>query len=210
MDKIDPFVCRLNSKRHVLNHKVKDRRILRTRNSLRDALLSLMREQKYESIAVKTILDRANIGRSTFYLHYAGKDELLFDGLDGLLEMLRHAQANAAPVGRHEKAIGFSSMLFQHAYENRELFKNLVGGRGWDIVRGRIEEMVILLIKEESEPFFRKKASKDISFDLFIHFLGAAFTSVLTWWMTQEKPIPPKEIDSLFREMVIPTLAAHL
>src|SRR5215469_931964 len=49
---------------------VKDRRVQRTRDLLHEALGSLIREKPYDEIAVKEILDRANVGRSTFYLHF--------------------------------------------------------------------------------------------------------------------------------------------
>ena len=54
-----------------------DRRARRTRERLQRALIALVGERRYEAIAVRDIADRANLGRSTFYLHYGGKDDLL-------------------------------------------------------------------------------------------------------------------------------------
>lgn len=65
--------------------RIKDRRIEKTQNLLREALVSLIHEKNYDSIAVKEILDRANVGRSTFYTHFRDKDELLASGIDGML-----------------------------------------------------------------------------------------------------------------------------
>src|SRR3712207_8649655 len=45
-----------------------DRRVQRTKTSLHNARLA--REKPHPSIAVKEILDRANVGRSTFYTHF--------------------------------------------------------------------------------------------------------------------------------------------
>ena len=63
-----------------------DRRVQRTKTSLRAALIGLAREKPYDSIAVKEILDRANVGRSTFYAHFRDKKDLLESGIH---EMLR-------------------------------------------------------------------------------------------------------------------------
>ena len=52
-----------------------DRRSLRTRTALRDALLGLIAERGWDEIAVQDLCERANIGRSTFYLHFP-KDTL--------------------------------------------------------------------------------------------------------------------------------------
>src|SRR5207248_2698170 len=65
--------------------KAPDRRVARTQKLLRDALHSLIRERDYDSIAVKEILDRANVGRSTFYMHFRDKDDLLASSICDLL-----------------------------------------------------------------------------------------------------------------------------
>jgi AcrR family transcriptional regulator len=50
---------------------------LRTRRSLHDALISLLVARDWDSISVQDICDRADIGRSTFYTHFAVKEELI-------------------------------------------------------------------------------------------------------------------------------------
>ena len=64
---------------------VEDRRIQKTTNLLREALVSLIAEKPFDSIVVKEILDRANVGRSTFYMHFRDKDDLLISGIHDLL-----------------------------------------------------------------------------------------------------------------------------
>lgn len=189
-----------------------DRRTQKTRKALGDALISLMFEKNYDSIVIQEVLDRANVGRSTFYTHYRDKDDLLVEGLQGLREMLRKAQI-ATPVNSnrsYEKVIGFSLAMFEHAHDHKKLYRTLVRGSGWTMVRQSIEEMLVQLMKDEARSLFKKKASSEVSFELFVHFLGAAFMSVMTWWFNYRVPLPPKEIDALFRELVIPTLAANL
>ncbi len=56
-----------------------DRRVLRTHAALQDALLDLILEKRYDEITVEEITDWANVGRTTFYLHYQDKDALLLD-----------------------------------------------------------------------------------------------------------------------------------
>ncbi len=61
-----------------------DRRIRRTCKSLHEALISLLLEKNYDEITVQEILDRTDVGRSTFYAHFEGKDELLVSGIHDL------------------------------------------------------------------------------------------------------------------------------
>ncbi|MBI3439910.1 MAG: TetR family transcriptional regulator, partial [Proteobacteria bacterium] len=64
---------------------VEDRRIQKTRQLLHDALASLIREKPYDAISVSDVLERANVGRSTFYMHFRDKDELLASGIRAIV-----------------------------------------------------------------------------------------------------------------------------
>ena len=54
-----------------------DRRVARSRRALKEALTDLILEQGYESVTVQDVIDRADVGRSTFYAHFLDKDDLL-------------------------------------------------------------------------------------------------------------------------------------
>ena len=196
----------------MLQRDNEDRRTQKTRKALHDALISLMFEKSYDAILVQEILDRANVGRSTFYTHYRDKDELLAEGLQGLKELLRDAQMATVVASdkKYEKVIGFSLAMFEHAHDHKKLYRSLVSGPGWVIVSQRLEEILVQLMQEEARVLFKRRVSSDVPFELFIHYLGATFMTVLTWWFNFGRPLPPEEINALFRELVLPTLAAHL
>ncbi len=63
-----------------------DRRIQRTRQLLHEALITLILEKGYDAITVQDILERANLGRSTFYAHYQDKEALLLSGFQELFD----------------------------------------------------------------------------------------------------------------------------
>lgn len=194
-----------------MKRKITDRRIQKTRKALHDALISLMKQRKYELITVQDILDQANCGRSTFYMHYTDKDDLLVDGMNDLLETLRKSQkATSTSTKKYERVIGFSSALFDHAYDHRSIFKLLVGSRGWDLFRNRMEEILIQLIREEAKNLYKKRSPSDSSIELFVYFLAASFLTVWTWWMNQKTLLDPQQIDAMFRQMVLPMVTAQL
>ncbi|MBI3562358.1 MAG: TetR/AcrR family transcriptional regulator [Gammaproteobacteria bacterium] len=195
-----------------MRKKTEDRRPQKTRQALNEALIALMFEKSYDSIVVQEILDRANIGRSTFYTHFRDKDELLVDGLQGLKKLLREAQMATvvSSANRHEKVIGFSLAMFEHAYDFKKLYWTLVHGQCWSSIRQHIEEILFQLMKEEARPLFKKRGPSELPFELFIHFLASTFIAVMTWWFNAKNPIPPKEINTHFRKLVIPTLLDNL
>ncbi|MCK4724588.1 MAG: helix-turn-helix transcriptional regulator, partial [Anaerolineales bacterium] len=73
-----------------------DRRVRRTRRALRQALLDLMDEKGYDEVTVEEITNRADIGRTTFYLHYRAKQDLLLEQFGELIDQLVN-QLSQAP-----------------------------------------------------------------------------------------------------------------
>ncbi|HWD28290.1 MAG TPA: helix-turn-helix domain-containing protein [Rhizomicrobium sp.] len=53
-----------------------DRRPARTRAALMDAFVAALLEDGYDAVSVEAIAARANVGRSTFYTHFKGKDDI--------------------------------------------------------------------------------------------------------------------------------------
>src|SRR5512138_551908 len=102
-----------------------DRRALRTRQALSQALIALIQEKRYEAITVKDICDRANVGRSTFYAHYQDKDDLLASNFRQVMQSLD------SRVEWQEGRFSFRvTPLFRHVQEHHYLYKALVWGGG--------------------------------------------------------------------------------
>jgi AcrR family transcriptional regulator len=142
-----------------------DRRVRRTQKLLHRALISLVLEKDYDSITIQEILDRADIGRSTFYAHFKSKDELLISGIHELRDTLDSAmQSERSPSNRREAVVGFSLAMFQHASEYREVYRALLNMQGWPIFRQRLEEMFDEIIRGECNAQIQrlKKADSDV------------------------------------------------
>src|SRR5215469_94292 len=101
-----------------------DRRIQKTKRGLSQALVELILEKGYEQITVQDILDRANVGRSTFYAHYENKELLLVDGPRNLGLSLFSGESSCP---------GFLK-LFQHVGGNNPLAKAMLGKKGGTIL----------------------------------------------------------------------------
>ena len=186
-----------------------DRRVRRTQKLLHRALISLVLERNYDSITIQEILDRADIGRSTFYAHFKSKDELLISGIHELRDTLESAmQSTRSALKRHEAVVSFSLAMFQHASEYREVYHALLNTQGWPIFRQCLEEMFDEIIRRECKAEIQrlKKADSDVPVDLFVHYLTAGFFSVLTWWLGRRSRLTPLQINAVFRSLVLPTI----
>src|SRR5512140_2306583 len=93
-----------------MEQEKKDRRTRKTRQVLRDTLLMLLKEKRYDDISVQDIIERADVARSTFYVHYVDKDDLL-TGRHGIFaENL--GQQLTAHAGEHGEAAMSSQAWF--------------------------------------------------------------------------------------------------
>ena len=54
-----------------------DRRSERSRTALMSAFVDILLSEGYEAVTVERVAERANVGRSTFYMHYTGKEDIL-------------------------------------------------------------------------------------------------------------------------------------
>lgn len=186
-----------------------DRRIQRTHKLLQEALVSLIREKDYDSIAIKEILDRANLGRSTFYTHFRDKDELLFGVIH---EMLRSVQPAKVPSSakRYERILWFSLPIFEYHDHHRRQPGVKVGLRGRTILHEHLREALAELIGDDARREFHAWQKNGASFPpaLLVHYVTSTFILVLNWWPEVKSPLSPEKINDLFLTLVLPTLNA--
>src|SRR5207302_5430582 len=100
-----------------------DPRIRRTRGRLSDALVGLMQERPVDELTVQEVLDRASVGRSTFYLHYRDKDDLLLCVLEDGMEMWSTALTRKKEKSRRVAAV---TECFAHAASGRKIYRALI------------------------------------------------------------------------------------
>jgi AcrR family transcriptional regulator len=128
-----------------------DRRVQRTQQLLRAALLSLIDEKGFETLTVQDIIDRANVGRATFYAHFDNKEDLLVSGFDELRIALKELQRRAC-VQRSdpdEQLFAFTHAAFAHISEYRRVFRTMVGKRCGALVQQLLNKIVLDLVRDD-------------------------------------------------------------
>jgi AcrR family transcriptional regulator len=179
-----------------------DRRSDRTRRLLSAALIELMLEQRYDEITVQDIIDRADIGRSTFYAHYLDKEDLLVSGFTQVFDALSQEQ--------HEDGKGTSQALpslvrfFQHVQDHHQLYKSLVRGGGIDRLFKKSRQHMCRNIEQQLAELLPPGQAPAALLPLVADYLSGAIMSMLTWWLDNEMPYTPEQMDTLFQQLVRP------
>lgn len=173
-----------------------DRRVARTRSALQAAFIKLILKQGYEAVTVEEICAEANIGRSTFYSHFTGKDDLKRAGLETIKADLQDTgpRLPEAPFPR------FSLPMFRHAREHIDHYRALAGGSGGPLALASIRQMLADEVRRELKAA-RSGRPADVHLDFSVHYLVGAFMAVLTWWLDHGARLSPDQMDDMFRSM---------
>ncbi|CDX32343.1 Transcriptional regulator, TetR family [Mesorhizobium sp. SOD10] len=179
-----------------------DRRAARTRKALHQALLTLMLRKGYEALSVQDIIDEADVGRSTFYAHYTGKEDLLRSGFQMLRGELEEAQstARAGAEASHDDPLGFSTAMFEHAARYADHYRTMIGGRGGAVTENEIRLILSEMVRQELPPTLYGDA---IPRDFVVQFIADAFLTALNWWFERKPRLLPSQVDAMFRRLVL-------
>jgi len=175
-----------------------DRRSQRTRHSLSEALVKLIREKDYNTITVSDIIQRANVGRSTFYAHYRDKDDLLVGELDRVIDVLdRHI-----PHESHEENSFFPSLgLFRHVGEEYDLYRALVWGSGVDLLFKHVQKSLSKRIEQSLQ---ESRREFDVPIPILANFVAGSFLTLLKWWLDNKMIYSPEQMDEIFKKLTVP------
>jgi AcrR family transcriptional regulator len=185
-----------------------DRRVARTQQALRSALLELMVEYGYEKLSVQQILDHAGVGRATFYLHYRSKEDLLRTSLEGLREHLTRDWHSASKgKAQSRPPLGFILAFFQHIDSHRKLYRAIVGRESGAIVDKKMRSLLADLVREDlGSTGHRIRVGSEA--DMAAQYVAGALMAIVTWWLDRNIKLSAEEIDRTFRQMTLPALQA--
>jgi AcrR family transcriptional regulator len=168
-----------------------------------------MIEKGYEQTTVQDIIDRANVGRATFYAHFADKKTLLASRLEDLRSSLTEQQRQAlATAAQSETGFAFSLPMLEHAREHLTLYGALAGRESGSFVMQRIQQMIADLVRNDLIALGFTRASERR--DLLVQHVAGGFMAVMNWWLEHGARLSASEVDAIFRRLALQGLAADL
>jgi AcrR family transcriptional regulator len=183
-----------------------DRRVRRTRELLRSALISLIEEKGYERITVQDILDRADVGRSTFYTHFTDKEDLLRSGFE---EFRSSAAAEmyttVTPAGHKVEFLDPMLAVFQHVEEHRHRWKPLARKGGADLVVRLLRDSVTELVRAHFRsqlPELRGRQGQ-LEHEAAVQFVVGSAMGLLNWWLDSDVSCSAEELHAIFRGLAV-------
>ena len=181
-----------------------DRRVERTRKLIQEALVSLILEKRYDKITVQDIIDRANVGRSTFYAHFQDKEDLLASNFANYTAQWETEQAEAKPADSEESPhILHSLEFFLHANEAYEFHQAMFEGGGAEVMIETGRQHMMMDIQNHLQEMFGEDEKLPIPLPVITNFLAGGMLSVMVWWLKEKRPYPPETINEMFQQLAM-------
>jgi AcrR family transcriptional regulator len=181
-----------------------DRRVARTRRALKEALTDLILERGYESVTVQDVIDRADVGRSTFYAHFLDKDDLLM----AILADLEMPAPDSASWTADDPAFGWTLELFRHFGSGKRLFKAVASSQSGALARRETTSRLEDLVRAELSRLRAARRLDAFRVETVVRFLVGTFIGFMDWWMREENEhLPAERVDHAFRSLVLPGVA---
>lgn len=179
-----------------------DRRVLRTRKLLRDAMMALIMEEGYDAISIQDITDKANLGRATFYLHFKDKDELLAEVMQEFIaEFIGQVPQFTQTQWRLDdtKAI---YKLFDFAAQHYDLYRILIIGSGGITASRQLQNSIAKNIKTCIQKEVDELGAQPVIPTDFIanHYAGSLLATIY-WWLDQDLPYTVEEMATMFQKI---------
>lgn len=190
-----------------------DRRINRTRRLLRDSLLSLILEKGYSAVTIEEITDRADLGRTTFYLHYKDKEELLLESIEAIANDLKAQILGVLPIkadSTYKAQFDGSEprqailLVFQHALENANLYRIIMSGQGASKAPIRIRD----IIDNTTLDYFKERVliagfnpDPSVPLEIIATYFAGSLLGMLSWWLEKDIPYSAEEMADMFAKI---------
>jgi AcrR family transcriptional regulator len=168
------------------------------------ALVELVLEKRFDAITVQQVLDRADVGRTTFYARYRGKDDLLVKSFERMLEGLDHCLSRE-PGCRRVAPV-------------RELFEHVRAVRGFHQALSRsrsLDDLYDAGVRQLSTTIAARLAAlppnrgQDVPVAVMARAYSGAVWALLRWWLEGGPRPTPAEMDRMFHEMVWAARIGH-
>ena len=182
-----------------MTNKQDDRRVQRTKQSLYSALMQLVDEKPFDKITVQQILERANVGRTTFYTHFEGKEDLFLGSHEQIIRVISQSFFSETGDLRTEPSPELMTFL-QMSQQNRDTYFYLMGGaQGGEILR-LLRDRIAQHLVEQLRRLFREDESS-VPFIVLAQHVASSIVSVTSWWIDKRAPYTVQEIATMLHQM---------
>lgn len=176
-----------------------DRRKQKTREALRQALSELIDHKSYDQITVRDLAERADVSRSSFYLHFRDKDDLLISGFEeiGVRSSDDVFQTDAANADYPNFAI----VLFRGAEQWQTMSRACLCEETHNVAAYHMRNLLVIRTREWLRGMDPSLPGPDL--ECTVHYLASALQGLLVWWVRHDFPYPADVMSDRFNRLAV-------
>jgi AcrR family transcriptional regulator len=182
-----------------------DPRVVRTRQMLRDALVSLIEENGFDAITVQDITDRARLNRATFYLHYHDKHDLLENSLrDAIDELMADLSASSDEQGQlvSDESPRPIRAVFEHVAQRAHFYRVMLSAEGVPAFSAGVRDYMAEVTLHWLMALQPHPNQSRVPLEIVASSLSWSLLGVLIWWLEHDLPHPPDYMAEQFRLLI--------
>lgn len=176
--------------------KKNDRRIIKTRNSIRKAFNELILKKNMKSITVTEISALADIDRKTFYLHY--------DSVESILEEFKEELSDKVLEIIEEKKFSDIKIFFEGLnnimMENIEIYKKIAERTSYAFL---LTDCKNILKNSIIESFYKKSNMPIDIFNVYAEYISSGIIGIYIDWLNSDSELTLDELASISKDVVL-------
>lgn len=176
-----------------------DRRVQRTRELLQNALLELLQTGDYDAVTIQDITERANVGRTTFYLHYESKEDLYRQA-----HQTEVARIAGDPLTRAELFADDppARMVAVYAYHwlTRDLLRMVYFGKDSELIHRQLRDHSAQQIAAHLQATF-SDTRFTVPVDVVANHLAVSEMGLMMWWIEKHIAHTPEHLAVYFHHL---------
>ncbi|AGK53212.1 TetR/AcrR family transcriptional regulator [Bacillus sp. 1NLA3E] len=162
-----------------------DRRIAKSQEAIKKAVIELMTEKNFDDITIQDISDKANVSRGTIYLHYVDKFDLLDKLIEEHINELREMCESASELDYKDANLPW----FEYLESNYLFFSAMLASKGAPYFRSQFVEFLIEEFKDEVNTSEGK--NHGLNEVVILQFIVTSYVGIVEWWIKNGMPYPP-------------------
>ena len=178
-----------------------DRRQRKTREAIFKAFTELLSIKDFNQITVGEIIERADIGRATFYAHFETKDFLLKELCEELFCHLFDSMSNEKHGHRHifdcDAPDSVFLHLFQHLQKNDNNILGLLSGSNNVLFLRYFKDNLRQLVENQLGTFDKGKSAQ-LPESFRVNHIVSSFVETARWWVDNGMKESPEKITEYF------------
>ena len=182
-----------------------DRRVQKTRKAIFEALSSLLREKKYAHITIQEIMDRANVGRTTFYAHFPTKDDLLSSCVENIFDGMTGELSAHLPQAHGHQLLPVAE-LFTHIRENERRVNGILVSESGGLLFEKFKSYLNAVLEPMLLEVYPDGQVPDVPVKVMANHITSTVAELLRYWLKTNMQESPEQMERYLHTLILPVI----